>query len=403
MNKKSEKGQIFVLLVLMIIGLLAIVGLAVDSARIFIERRRVQNAVDNAALAGSLEYCIGGTKTSATAKARAVLTSYGYGSSGTIGYTDSDPSTDDDYVISVDLSTTIDPILIQIIYTGDVGASARAAAFCKMEQATVFNHAAYSLPGCSGDTISITGSAVKIGGGFHSNGDAKVNAGGAGAQITGSSSYSGGFSSNNATYTDSSPTSSSVQNPPLPYSLANFTGSAVNTSPSPDTVTDSYGDTRNYYDVSHLGPNKATYAEMQNAGYIDGSGNILPGVYYMDTEFDLNGPIYGYATFVAGGDIKFKGTGGDLKPYYDNLLLAYSNNGGGNCNNDGISFSGSSNVFEGMLYAPYGTVSMSGASNGVTIEGLIVAMKIKIAGSSNTINYNPIYEPPPAPTVEIAE
>lgn len=51
----SERGQVLFLIALMI-GLLAIVGLAIDGSMFLSDRRHAQNAVDMAALAGALAY-----------------------------------------------------------------------------------------------------------------------------------------------------------------------------------------------------------------------------------------------------------------------------------------------------------------------------------------------------------
>ncbi len=54
-RNRDEKGQTLVIFVFAIVGLLAMVGLAVDGGTVFLERRRMQNAADAAALAGTRE------------------------------------------------------------------------------------------------------------------------------------------------------------------------------------------------------------------------------------------------------------------------------------------------------------------------------------------------------------
>ncbi len=51
---KSQRGQVLVLVALAILGLVGVVGLAVDSGAAFTERRHAQNAADAAALAAAL-------------------------------------------------------------------------------------------------------------------------------------------------------------------------------------------------------------------------------------------------------------------------------------------------------------------------------------------------------------
>jgi len=49
----TERGQALILVVFALIGLLAIAGLAIDGGTVFLERRRMQNAADASALAGT--------------------------------------------------------------------------------------------------------------------------------------------------------------------------------------------------------------------------------------------------------------------------------------------------------------------------------------------------------------
>ncbi len=53
-NKRDERGQALLLIVFVIIGLVAMTGLAVDGGRVFLDRRRAQTAADAAALGASL-------------------------------------------------------------------------------------------------------------------------------------------------------------------------------------------------------------------------------------------------------------------------------------------------------------------------------------------------------------
>lgn len=52
--KRSESGQIFVILVLVLAGLIGFTALAVDGGMVYSERRRAQNAADSGALAAAL-------------------------------------------------------------------------------------------------------------------------------------------------------------------------------------------------------------------------------------------------------------------------------------------------------------------------------------------------------------
>ncbi len=61
MNRGThERGQALILIVFALIGLFGITGLAVDGGMAYSDRRRAQNAADNAALAAALAYARGG-------------------------------------------------------------------------------------------------------------------------------------------------------------------------------------------------------------------------------------------------------------------------------------------------------------------------------------------------------
>ena len=53
-KRQHERGQALVIIVAAMIGLIGMVGLAVDGGMAFSDRRHAQNAADTAALAGSL-------------------------------------------------------------------------------------------------------------------------------------------------------------------------------------------------------------------------------------------------------------------------------------------------------------------------------------------------------------
>jgi len=77
----SERGQVLVIIVLAIFGLVGITGLAIDGSRAYSDRRQAQNAADTAALAASLAKVRGETGWSDIGMDRAA--SNGYNNNGT--------------------------------------------------------------------------------------------------------------------------------------------------------------------------------------------------------------------------------------------------------------------------------------------------------------------------------
>src|ERR1051326_7348669 len=55
-SKKGAKGQVLVIVALSIVGLVAIIGLAVDTGYLYVSYSRLRRGVDAAALAGTGEF-----------------------------------------------------------------------------------------------------------------------------------------------------------------------------------------------------------------------------------------------------------------------------------------------------------------------------------------------------------
>ena len=67
---KGENGQVLVIVALFMIALLAVMALVLDGGNIYLQRRRMQNAADAGALAGTRVLALNGTTAEAQAKAQ---------------------------------------------------------------------------------------------------------------------------------------------------------------------------------------------------------------------------------------------------------------------------------------------------------------------------------------------
>jgi len=92
---KPQRGQALVLIVFAIVGLIAMVGLAVDSGNSFADRRNAQSAADNAAIAAALQK-VQAVPTGWQLAATNMATSNGYTDDGGIGITTVDVYSMDD-------------------------------------------------------------------------------------------------------------------------------------------------------------------------------------------------------------------------------------------------------------------------------------------------------------------
>jgi len=134
MKKKPESGQIVILLVLMLVGMMGLVALAVDGGQLFAEKRTVQNAADNAAMAGAQAICRGTDHDSA---ALASALSNGFDNDGirntvTINHPlASGPNAGDDEYIEVMIESVREPFFAQLVYAGEFEVTSRAVARCR--------------------------------------------------------------------------------------------------------------------------------------------------------------------------------------------------------------------------------------------------------------------------------
>lgn len=161
--RKSEKGQALVLIVFAIVGMLALVGLAMDGGQSFSDRRKAQNAADSAALAAALKYQrnTGHTLTGVenNAKAAATVNGYGDGINGTtVTYNEADDDTcpgGDGKLFTVTITSTVKTWFAPVVGVKEVkntvAATTRA---CPAAWVPPFNGAA--VVGLNPNGISVT-------------------------------------------------------------------------------------------------------------------------------------------------------------------------------------------------------------------------------------------------------
>ncbi len=135
-------------------------------------------------------------------------------------------------------------------------------------------------------------------------------------------------------------------------------------------------------------------------------GVLADGLYYATGTITLNeNVITGNAiTFVARDDITLAGSNHNLTHYVDGLLLYtdHANNGGSVCALAVVKLSGSTNDWNGVIFAPNGLVELSGA-NATTFSGSIFAAVVKLSGSNIVITTDQDLLPAPPPEINLEE
>ena len=401
-NARSlESGQAIVLLALVMVGLLASLGLAIDGGGLFLLQRNAQNAVDAAVLSATYARCTAGT--SPVDAALTAAEANGFANDGTtntitvnIPPQSGERAGDPDYV-EIILQTRKESYFIQLVYPGPLEVTVRAVAYCRPP----FNPT--TLPPlwagwtvCS-DTVNWTGSSATVEGGIFSNNELKFGGGGNGNTIIGPTTAVKNVQTSNggnATFDPApvyGPDKVEVQSDPVGLRLRDFApGGSVS-----DRVLENSG-------IYHVIRTSADDPDFDRGEWKPRNGRILAGLYYVDGDVKLgNGVVYDPlgVTIATTGEIS--GCGGASWRYYIDGILLYTDHEATNCGDDGISVSGSRSIWYGVIYAPNTGVNISGSN--LTIYGAIIGDRIDISGSNLVFDYDPTLLPPRPPLVQIAE
>lgn len=163
---EGESGQAIVLLVLGMIGLLGMAGVAIDGGNLYTQKRRAQNAVDNAALAYAL--ALNQETGNELTQANTVLNTNGYynGQNNVVYSIASPPAGYDNSYVEVVLTATVPTAFIHFVYGGPAAYSVRAIAHGQASTAPMAGFAIVSLTNCvatGGNNLEVTGGGVSGG------------------------------------------------------------------------------------------------------------------------------------------------------------------------------------------------------------------------------------------------
>lgn len=140
-KKKTESGQVLILVAIGLISLLGFAGLAIDGGRVFSERRKIQNVADTSALAGALK--IGRTNYNDIGVGLGLAEEAAYRRAEDNGYPMYSPATglqqvvvtiqeegggSPFYLVKVEIISEIVPTFIQLVYNGNLTTKVEAVA-----------------------------------------------------------------------------------------------------------------------------------------------------------------------------------------------------------------------------------------------------------------------------------
>ena len=433
-HRKLESGQAIVLIAMALVGLIAIMGLAVDGGGLLLLRRDAQNTVDAAIQAATFAQCSGGDVVHAGAVAAAAN---GYDDVDGVNFTDmsdaeavqinnppqSGPLTGDINYIEIIVTAEKPKYFIGIVYEGDLIVTARGVGRCKVKT-NPYNQALTAMAADSNGCpfpMNVTANSVTIEGGMMSAGNIALQPGGAGGDITGDVAYGGDtFNYNgNATFNPAAPTGPSTEIPEFPplFKLETFAPGGDVANYLDGLTPDQYF----YYTDADLGGNGSITLPKDR---IDGltKDDPLYGVYFVPGDVKLNqaltesgavtDPFYPQflgLTIIATGDISVSSNISGQKFEYNRALASiitynlmfFSGTNDGGCNSSGgIATQGSTNYYEGIFYAPGSNISFAGSDN--QLCGAMIGMSVNPAGADQIFQLCDVFPPYP-PEIVYAE
>lgn len=395
---QDDRGAVLIIVAIAMLLVLGVAALSVDGGRGLNEERDSQNAADQASLAAAWAECNGRDPQAAGIASAAANGFDNNGTTNTVTITDLGSGRFDAVVAS-----TIDGGFAKTVGADTITARSQAVANCSIDSG-LGGFALFSgSTSCGPVDLSLTGSSQTIIGGIHSNDQLKINGNVADPSkiygpVTAAASvaYSGVlFFDNAGDTTPSTPGSNPTQGVPVRAYPVEY-------------VIDDYDPTGAQAATAALA---GEYRQFTTNQSWDGV-TLSRGLYFVDGNVSLKNVIGEGVTIVATGQITLVGQNlvntdpGDPSkvPWDPTGLSLFSTYQGAveSCNRNAIKWSGSSHVWGGIQYAPFGNIDMSGADNS-TFQGSIIAYNINLSGAAMSISYNDDFEGTPSTIINLEE
>ena len=430
-----ESGQTIVMMAFLIIGLIGALGLAIDGGRMYLWRRKTQNATDAAIIAASYAVCTG--RDPVLAGQQAAIASQMDPDDNSVTVTISNPpmraiETEEDirYYVDVQVTKTLVPYFIQFVYDGELMVSSGGVGFCTppfdptgvpavWAGATTCDTCGDNPSGNS--ILTWTGSQSEFystGDLFFSNGNIFLN--GSEAQP---STLEGAIDAHcdvtfSGTQLGDYPVELGVPEivePPIPYRIEDFAPGgyfAERAKHDPD-----YGI---YYAITPetvaANPGVAPYSWIQAGKWIP--NGWMEGLYYVEYEVSLlpSKAVVGFdttadanaqwdgVTIAATQQIKMVNPMADMV-YYIGGILYYSDFNPGfpigcNMSETGIEASSESSS-TGCIIAPWSGIQFS--ANDTSVVGALIGQFVWMRGADMYFEYTPDMLDPVPPKVQLAQ
>ncbi len=270
---EGERGQAIVLLAIVLLGLIMMVGLAIDAGQLYVARRTMQEAADAAAFGGAVVIYMGGTPAEARSAAAADATKNGYThGAGRIVVTVNSPPQSGPFVANVNYVEVIieDEIRTALVPAQSVLSLVRVRGVAGTAPAMT-GHAIQTLKPTGNDVFKVSGSGsvTVTGGGIFVNSN-DVNAA---AHISGAGNVTAAYTQIVGGYQDSGPgdfiPAPTTGRPPTSDPFAGL--------PSPPTGGLAYHGFRSIAGTTYLDP--GIYDGIQISS--DDTVYLRPGIYIL--------------------------------------------------------------------------------------------------------------------------
>jgi len=328
---KNQNGSVIVLATFAFVVLMGMVGLALDMGNLYLQRIKIQNAVDAAALCGAQDLP---NTASATTDANTYLTSNGeQPANATMSFANANT----EMIVSVTRNVQTMFLSVLGFKSYPVGASATALL---NGVGGPFNDAIFS--GSTSISLPLNGSGFNIKGTVHTNNNLIVN--GSSIIVTGAAQAVGTITTNGSGLSFGSlvPNSSFIAMPNLSATIAAAAATAGQVYVGNKTINGSAITANPMY--------------VEGNVTVNGSGFTATGVVLSDGNVTING------SGIAAGNAQ---------------VCFYSENGN-------ITINGSGIALNGVLYAPNGQIIINGSS--ITVDGSVVGNQVVINGSSFAVD-----------------
>ncbi len=417
--RKTERGQIMVLLVLAIVVLFGFAALSVDGGMLYADRRRAQRAADAAALAAAMSKL---QNQNWYDKGFEVAAQNGYKNDGShdIVRVYNPPVrgryAGDEQYIQVMITSTVQTSFAHLLYSGLFQNSVEAVARAKPAQNLLLGNALLGANKTDCKSIWFAGTgdiSITGGGNVFSNSDANAGNCQSGVQdgsgrVTvddgGEIQVAGGFSGD-ASHVSPWPVNTGVPQVDLP------------TLPTPYCANLGYWGSISVHNGDDLTLSPGRYDQIRMTG---GKVHFNPGLYCISGDFTSNGGEVegrGVMFYVINGDITLNGGSSLYLEASTNLIDGAGNQWAGMLffmpfSNDGLLSlaGGSESSYIGTIYAPgpphnnTHKCTFTGNSGNFGLRSQVICDRVKVTGTGDvSIHYVPEENYPLPPTVELTQ